>query len=434
MEHVYRNITYKLFPGNSTRAKKLNSTIAASRFVWNTVLRDVERDYKEYLDTQRFHEDTLLGLLYDRPSKPSLRYEGLGLRVKKIRQENEWIGNLSANCVKYILKYQADSWSRYFKGTGGKPRFKKYRDIDGFTIAADSDIKSKIRTNSRTKTTRINIPKIGGCVIRRKGGNPYEGSEPVKAVIKREGKSWRCVVCYKVPMEMIKEGSDDGTIGIDRNVGQIATSEGAIYDLPDTGLYETKRKRYQRQMSRKERGSGRYEVSKERARKNYKKEKEIRNNWGHEMSRDIGNRFGLVVVEDLNTKGMTKSSKGTLDTPGRNVSQKRGLNRSILKTGWTALVNKIKYKVKDVLEVDPRYTSQTCNDCGTIDKSSRISQSEFRCNHCGYEGNADVNAALNILALGTGATGRGRGVLIGDLYDPSTEYIKQHRKSYRLAA
>ncbi|MCY3852346.1 MAG: zinc ribbon domain-containing protein, partial [Gammaproteobacteria bacterium] len=54
------------------------------------------------------------------------------------------------------------------------------------------------------------------------------------------------------------------------------------------------------------------------------------------------------------------------------------------------------------------YTSQTCHQCGHVDKDSR-KQSDFKCTACGHADDADVNAALNILAFGNGATGRGGG-------------------------
>ena len=90
---------------------------------------------------------------------------------------------------------------------------------------------------------------------------------------------------------------------------------------------------------------------------------------------------------------MTASAKGDAENPGTNVRQKAGLNRSILNTGWHGIKTKLDYKAGTLIEVNPKYTSQTCNECVA----------------CGHRCNADINAALNILALGTGATGRGGG-------------------------
>jgi putative transposase len=53
-----------------------------------------------------------------------------------------------------------------------------------------------------------------------------------------------------------------------------------------------------------------------------------------------------------------------------------------------------------VFLVDPRNTSRTCSRCGHCEKANRKSQAEFSCQRCGYETNADVNAAINIARVG----------------------------------
>ena len=57
--------------------------------------------------------------------------------------------------------------------------------------------------------------------------------------------------------------------------------------------------------------------------------------------------------------------------------------------------------------VDPRYTSQTCHRCGTVDPGARESQARFRCRACGHRAHADVNAGNNVLAAGRAVTARG---------------------------
>ena len=83
----------------------------------------------------------------------------------------------------------------------------------------------------------------------------------------------------------------------------------------------------------------------------------------------------------------------------------------------------LQYKAAHVEAVHPAYTSQTCNECGAVDKANRTTQSDFKCVHCGHTGNADVNAALNVLASGTGAAGRRGALVLADhSTDPSTGY------------
>lgn len=69
---------------------------------------------------------------------------------------------------------------------------------------------------------------------------------------------------------------------------------------------------------------------------------------------------------------------------------------------WTYydLQQKIRYKAQasgiDVVMIEPKYTSQRCSCCGYISQENRKTQAEFRCEECGYEANADYNAARNI--------------------------------------
>nr|8J3R_A Chain A, Transposase IS605 OrfB C-terminal domain-containing protein [Sulfoacidibacillus thermotolerans]8J3R_B Chain B, Transposase IS605 OrfB C-terminal domain-containing protein [Sulfoacidibacillus thermotolerans] len=69
---------------------------------------------------------------------------------------------------------------------------------------------------------------------------------------------------------------------------------------------------------------------------------------------------------------------------------------------WTYydLQQKIIYKAEEagikVIKIDPQYTSQRCSECGNIDSGNRIGQAIFKCRACGYEANADYNAARNI--------------------------------------
>ena len=96
---------------------------------------------------------------------------------------------------------------------------------------------------------------------------------------------------------------------------------------------------------------------------------------------------------------MTRSAKGTMDNPGKNVKQKSGLNRVILKTAWHRFEIYLGQKML-VIKVPPHYTSQECSRCGTRDKKNRTTQSEFTCLSCGFSMNADINAANNIRDIG----------------------------------
>ena len=198
-------------------------------------------------------------------------------------------------------------------------------------------------------------------------------------------------------------------VGIDRGVAvSAALSTGEMLPCPAlTARERTRLRRMQRTLARAQRGSNRrlrvrHAIARLRAR-----ETDRRKDWAEKTSTDLARRFDVIRVEDLQIKNMTRSAKGTLENPGRNVGQKAGLNRGILRSGWGLLVRRLEDKAPGRVEkVNPAFTSQRCSACGQVDPKSRESQAVFRCTACGFAGHADMNAAKNI-AAGHAVTARG---------------------------
>ena len=130
----------------------------------------------------------------------------------------------------------------------------------------------------------------------------------------------------------------------------------------------------------------------------------MRQDFLHKASTAMSETQAVVYVEDLKIRNMTRSARGTRETPGRNVRQKSGLNRSILSQGWGTFLSLLEYKLSGrggrLVRVDPRNTSRTCSDCGHVSAENRPDQATFRCVSCGHADNADVNAAKNLLRVG----------------------------------
>ncbi|MFE5114059.1 RNA-guided endonuclease TnpB family protein [Streptomyces sp. NPDC056663] len=136
--------------------------------------------------------------------------------------------------------------------------------------------------------------------------------------------------------------------------------------------------------------------------------------WQHKTTAELADTFGIIAVEDLTICNMVKSAKGTVKAPGVNVRQKAGLNRWISGEGWGRTVTFLEYKLADrggiLVKVPAPNTSRRCSACGFITPGSRESQSRFVCkaDDCGFEANADANAARNIEhAAGHAVPGRG---------------------------
>ena len=136
----------------------------------------------------------------------------------------------------------------------------------------------------------------------------------------------------------------------------------------------------------------------------------------------------MIVFENLKVQNMVRSVKGTVDKPGKNVAQKRGLNRAISEAGWSMLERRIADKATVsgvvVVKVPAQYTSQTCSECGHRSTENRKSQVSFVCISCGHRENADINAAKNIRAAGLAVLARGG---VGKVSEPMNREPSEKR-------
>ncbi len=118
-----------------------------------------------------------------------------------------------------------------------------------------------------------------------------------------------------------------------------------------------------------------------------------RKDFAHQLSRRLVREFGIIVLEDLNIARMIKNHR---------------LAKSIADAAWNQLANYTRYKAANAgrtyLEVDPRGTSQRCSRCSGVVKKA-LSVRVHQCPYCGLEIDRDLNAALNILAVGLHSIG-----------------------------
>ena len=351
----------------------------ACRFVWNWATRINRAEYEGW---EHNAAQSWLG----KQAKPSVTFFTWGKRFTRLRKNTPWLADLPYAPCRETLRFWAKSWANYFSPSHpqrGKPAFH----------GRERKLWVDFPANSATLKGRwLRLSGIGW--VRLSGSDRYAGAKVVGVHLASEdGRKWYATVTYEVELPAAE---DNGlAIGVDMNCGQVAASTGDILRAPDVSRIDARRKRYQRRMARARKGSARRARWRRRAVKAARRKRNIGGNWRHETSRTLADTAGLVVVEDLKIKGMTRKGKG-----------KRGLNRVILATGWGELRRMIEYKAARTVAVDPRNTSRTCHECGHVAKGNRLTQADFECLACGHAGNADVNAALNILARGTGASGR----------------------------
>ena len=389
-----RTIRYRLYPATYQKHQKLHGTAGACRYVWNHFVGKLRDEY-EYYGESKYHFFTL------------------GKQFTTLRKHcDTWLQSYSSYIVKSSLHPIETAYKEFFKGNRGLPKFHgKNRHTPSFPINYQS---------AKISGTHIFIAKVGW--MKFEGGNRYKGEKFVSGQVRYECGKWYAYIVYEV--EVSERLHLETSVGLDRNCGQVSLSDGTTYRLADLKKKEARRKRYQKMVARRKKGSNRRKLARYRLNKAYQTERNARANWFHQTSKLIADKYDLVYMEELHTQGMTKSAKGTAEQLGKNVKQKAGLNRSILASGWYKLEQCLSYKAQ-VEKVPAHYTSQTCNQCGSIDKANRKTQSIFKCRRCGHEDNADVNAALNILAIGNTATGRGDGNISWSVKRQKNEIAKR---------
>ncbi|MBK3397745.1 transposase [Methylobacterium sp. IF7SW-B2] len=166
-----------------------------------------------------------------------------------------------------------------------------------------------------------------------------------------------------------------------------------------------------RALARCRKGSNRRRKVKARLARQLRAVANTRDQHLHRVSARLAREHALVVLEDLRIRNMTRSIAGTVEEPGTNVAQKRGLNRSILDAGWGKLVQFVRYKAAraggELICVDARGTSQECRRCGAV-VPKPLSLRQHVC-PCGLDEHRDVNSAGVIRDRGLAAKAASEG-------------------------
>ena len=367
---------YRLLPSPAQEAV-LRDHCAHARYVWNLAVEQ--------------HSHWHPG----RKSAPG--YLEQCRQLTQARAENPWLAAGSQTVQQQALRDFTQAMTAFFDpgNPAGLPSWRKAGRHEGFRIVGRGR-QWDVRRLSR-KTGQVRVPKAGWVRFRWSRAVP-PGVKSYRVTMDRAGR-WH--VAFAVLPGPVPAPGNGQVVGIDRGVAVAAAlSTGQLLHCPAlTGRERTRLRRMQRRLAHAKRGSHRRGRVKHAIARLRARETDRRKDWAEKTSTGIARQFDVIRVEDLQITNMTRSAKGTRENPGRNVRQKAGLNRGILRSGWGLLVRRLEEKAPGRVEkVSPAFTSQRCSACGEVDRASRESQAVFRCTACGFAGNADVNAAINIAA------------------------------------
>lgn len=401
-----RRYRLELTPDQAAYAEQVG---AACRDVWNTALEQ-RRIYRQ--------------------RGAWMNYAPQARELAEAKTAFPWLAEAPSHCLQQTLM-DLDKACRTH-GTFKVRWRSKARWTPSFRFPAGGKLAvAKLNANH----ARAKLPKLGWVKFRL--------SRPLGGVIRNATVSFKAGHWYisfliddgEIPRE--RHALPNTAVGVDRGVVvAAATSDEDLLDREFATPGETEhRRRLQHRLARSKKGSNNRRNAVALLSKASRIPAERRAAFCAETAHDLAERYALVVLEELRTKNMTASAKGTLEAPGRSVAQKSGLNRAILDKGWhtfeLALRSASRYTGTEVKKVPAAYTSQRCNRCGHVDANSRESQAKFACTACRHTEHADVNAAKNILAAGLAVTACGD---LGVGRSVKQEPARPQGKAHRLAA
>lgn len=335
-----------------------------------------------------------------RPGRgPTPGYAEQNRQLTAARDAEPWLATGSAIVQQQALRDLDRAWQNFFAGTHRRPTWRKAGLHESFRIVGKAT--ERVRQLNR-RWSAVFVPKAGWVHFRRSRPVPVSKSYRIKR--DRAGR-WH-IAFTALPNPIVGPATGE-VVGIDRGIAvTLALSTGETHQVPPARDMAP----LHRRLSRAKRGSNRRQRAKGRLARGYARNADRRKDWVEKASTDIARRFDVIRIEDLKIRNMTRSAKGTIERPGKNVRQKAGLNRAILHSSWGVFAERLEQKAPGRVEkVRAAYTSLTCNACGHCAEGNRKSQA-FLCLACGHRDHADVNAAKNI-AVGHTVTARGGGSL-----------------------
>ncbi|MFU4579794.1 RNA-guided endonuclease InsQ/TnpB family protein [Pseudomonas aeruginosa] len=359
-----------------------------------------QRQMRRFAGSCRFVFNKALALQKERyeQGEKKLAYAGLCKKLTAWRNgpETPWLKDAPVHPLQQTLKDLERAYSNFFAKRADLPCFKKKGQRDSFRYPDPKQIKLD-QANSR-----IFLPKLGW--LRYRNSRDVLGELRNVTVSLSGGKWFVSIQTAREIEQPVPQATS--SVGIDMGIARFATlSDGTFYaPLNSFKRHETALRKAQQSMSRKTKFSNNWKKAKTRVQKVHSRIGNARRDYLHKTTTTISQNHAMVCIEDLQVRNMSKSAAGTAEAPGRNVRVKSGLNKAILDQGWFEFRRQLDYKLAwnggYLIAVPPQNTSRTCPCCGHVSANNRQTQARFECVECGFEENADMVGAINILRAG----------------------------------
>lgn len=318
--------------------------------------------------------------LYDKGERPSA-YSLIKLQNSIKKQKMPFFLEVSKTAPQYAIHNLESAFKKMWKEGHKRPKFKKKGIKDSFVAVENSQ-------GFKQKNYKIHIARVGK--VKCSENLRFEGKVN-NVTVKRVANMWFAVINIQVEDKHIEApvvSENQATVGVDMGIkSMMVLSDGTVYENPKALRSNLKSlKRLQRGLSRKQKGSkNRYKQRMKVARKHYRIAN-IRKNAIHQATSEIVKKYDRIIIEDLKTVGMLKNRK---------------LSQAIGDVSFGEIARQLAYKSqwsgKELVKADRFFaSSKTCSNCGHKKEILKLSERTFRCEHCDFVCDRDVNAAKNL--------------------------------------
>lgn len=298
--------------------------------------------------------------------------------VTELKQEFSEYQGVHAHVLQNVVKKLGRSFENFFRRckSGQKPGFPRFKSKDRFDSFAFNN------TGFKLAGRYLQISKIGAIKLRLSRPIP-EGAVVKSLVVKRSGQNWYACLAIEFASQTLPVIST--AVGLDMGIENFAALSDGTF-IPNPRIYEAAQaelRRSQRRVARRKKGSHSRRRAVELLRKVHERIANQRLDFLHKESTKLVRKYGTIVVEDLNIKGLAQGI----------------LAKQVQDASWARFIQLLSYKAEEagrkLIAVDCKYTSQTCPDCGNVKKKS-LGEREHRC-ECGCRMHRDTAAAKIIL-------------------------------------
>ncbi len=355
----------RLYPTNQQQ-QILTQHFGCARWWWNYGLNQCIETYKA--TGKGLSQSALNSML------PSLKKD----------EETEWLKDCYSQVLQSVSLNLSRAYQNFFEGRAKYPRFKSYGHRQ--SIQYPQSVKQVDNC--------LKFPgKVG--VVKAKIHRPIDGKIKTVTVSKCPSGKYYASVLMEYEIDNPTANKDGKVIGIDLGIKDFAIT----YNGDKISKYGNPKHLYkyqktlavkQRIAARKQKGSNRKNKANKIVARVYERVSNVRQDYLHKLSRKIVDNNQVVVVENLNVKGMVRNHK---------------LAKAISDTSWGTFVNFLSYKLekegKLLIEIDRWFpSSKLCSNCHYQIGDLPLEVRTWNCPSCGTHHHRDGNAAQNIRAEG----------------------------------